>query len=164
MIAQPVKEHEWLQQLVGEWSFEGECSSGPDQPPMKSTGKETVRSLGGLWVIGEGESEIPGTGMTGQMIFTLGYDPQKGKYVATWIGSMMANLWVYDCTMDPGGKKLIMAAEGPSFGPDGSMGTGMAQYRDVIEILTPDHRTLSSFMLGPDGQWIPFMVAHYRRK
>jgi hypothetical protein len=46
MEAKPQKEHEWLHKLVGEWSFEGECGMGPDQPPMKSTGTETVRSAG----------------------------------------------------------------------------------------------------------------------
>ena len=47
--SEPQKEHQWLHKLVGKWTFEGECSMGPDQPPMKNTGKETVRSLGGLW-------------------------------------------------------------------------------------------------------------------
>lgn len=48
------KEHEWLQRLVGEWTFEHECSMGPDQPPMKSTGMESVRSLGAIY-----ESTLP---------------------------------------------------------------------------------------------------------
>jgi hypothetical protein len=36
----------WLQQLVGEWSFEAECITGPDQPPDKHSGTESVRSIG----------------------------------------------------------------------------------------------------------------------
>ena len=52
-----------VQKLVGTWSFEGECIMGPDQPAMKSTGSETVRSLGGLWTVGEGEGECPGLAM-----------------------------------------------------------------------------------------------------
>ena len=48
MQAEPQKEHAWLQKLVGEWSFEGECVMGPDQPAFKSTGAETVRSLGSV--------------------------------------------------------------------------------------------------------------------
>ncbi|TXT39001.1 MAG: ribulose kinase [Planctomycetota bacterium] len=62
MHAEPQKEHQWLQRLVGEWTFEAECSMGPDQPPMKSTGSEVVRSLGGLWTIGEGQGEMPDGG------------------------------------------------------------------------------------------------------
>ena len=48
MPAQPQKEHQWLQKLVGEWTYEIEATMEPDQPPVKSTGTETVRSLGGL--------------------------------------------------------------------------------------------------------------------
>ena len=32
MQAQPQKEHEWLQKLVGEWTCEGEGTMGPDKP------------------------------------------------------------------------------------------------------------------------------------
>ncbi len=44
----PQQEHEWLGQLIGDWESEMECVMGPDQPPMKSKGTESVRSLGGL--------------------------------------------------------------------------------------------------------------------
>ncbi len=40
----------------------------------------------------------------------------------------------------------------------------MAQYHDVIEIVSPDHRILRSLAQGEDGQWVQFMEAHYRRK
>ncbi len=59
---EPQQEHQWLQRLVGEWTYEGECGMGPDQSPMKSTGKESVRSFGGLWTIGDGLSEMPAGG------------------------------------------------------------------------------------------------------
>ena len=69
------KQHQWLQRLVGEWTFESECSMGPDQPAMKSGGVEVVRSFGGLWTIGEGESDMPDDGAKWQSVMTLGYDP-----------------------------------------------------------------------------------------
>lgn len=59
MKAAVQKEHLWLQKLNGDWTFEAECSMGPDQPPHKSTGTQTVRSLGGLWSICEGDGEAP---------------------------------------------------------------------------------------------------------
>ncbi len=95
MHVEPQKEHAWLQQLVGEWTYEHEARMGPDQPPMKATGTESVRSLGGLWVLAEGQTEMPGVG-EGRMLMTLGYDPERKRYVGTWIGSMMTHLWVYD--------------------------------------------------------------------
>jgi hypothetical protein len=30
MNAKPTKEHLWLQRLVGDWTFDGECLMGPD--------------------------------------------------------------------------------------------------------------------------------------
>ena len=46
---EPQKEHEWLQQLVGEWTYESECSMEPGKPPEKFEGSESVRSLDSLW-------------------------------------------------------------------------------------------------------------------
>ena len=56
MMAEPQKEHEWLQKLVGEWTYESEATMEPDQPPMRLSGTENVRSLGGLWILAEGQA------------------------------------------------------------------------------------------------------------
>jgi hypothetical protein len=50
---EPQDQHRWLLQLVGEWNYQHECSMGPDQPPMKSSGKQTTRALGELWILGD---------------------------------------------------------------------------------------------------------------
>lgn len=159
MHAEPQKEHEWLQKLVGEWTCESECIMGPDQPPMKSKGAESVRSIGGLWTMGEMQAEMP-DGSPGTMIMTLGYDPQKGRFVGTFVGSMMTHLWLYEGALDAAGNVLTLDAEGPSMAGDGKM----AKYQDAIEIKSADHRVLTSRMLGEDGEWRQFMTAHYRRK
>jgi hypothetical protein len=159
MHVEPQKEHHWLQKLVGEWTYEHECGAGPDQPPSKAEGTESVRSLGGLWVLCEGQGEMPGGGMA-TMLMTLGYNPQTKRFVGTWIGSMMTHLWVYDGSLDASGKVLTLNAEGPSWTEEGQM----AQYKDVIEFKSDDHRILTSHLLGADGKWQQFMEAHYRRK
>ena len=99
MKAEPQKEHQWLHKLVGEWTSEGEASMGPGKPTEKFKSTERVRSLGGLWVLGESTGDMPGGG-TATMLMTLGYDPQKKRFVGTWIGSMMTYLWVYDGSLD----------------------------------------------------------------
>jgi hypothetical protein len=156
MQAEQQKEHRWLERLVGEWGYEHEAVMGPDQPPMKSTGSDSVRSLG-LWVIREGKWQMPDGGPA-TMIFTLGYDPAKGRFVGTFIGSMMPSLWVYDGQLE--GDVLTLDAEGPSFTDPNKT----AKYQDIIEILSDDHHTLSSQFLGDDGRWHRFMTAHYHRK
>jgi Protein of unknown function (DUF1579) len=89
MNAEPQKEHQWLQQLVGEWTYEAEATMAPGQAPSKCEGSESVRSLGALWILAEGQGEMPGGG--------------------------------------------------------------------------PATTVLTSHMLGDDGAWHEFMVAHYRR-
>jgi hypothetical protein len=157
-MPEPLKEHQWLQKLVGEWTFEAECVMGPDQPPVKSTGTESVRSLGGLWTLGEGRGEMPGGGI-GTTLMTLGYDPARKQFVGTFVGSMMTQLWVYDGALDPGGTVLTLDTEGPSFAGDGKL----VKFQDVIEFKSDDHRVLSSQALGDDGKWHRFMTASYRR-
>jgi hypothetical protein len=157
MNAEPLQEHRWLDKLVGEWTFEAECSMGPDQPPSKSKGVEVVCSLGGLWTIGEGESEMP-EGGTAKSVMTLGYDPKAQRFVGTFIASMMTHLWTYSGSLDESGKVLALDAEGPGFS-----GEGTAHYRDSIEFIDDDHRVLTSQARSDDGQWHTFMTAHYRR-
>lgn len=165
MFSTPGKEHEWLMQLVGKWEYETRFPQGDGKPEGSVMGRETVRSLGGLWIVAEGESVMPAEeGKTGdpcQMLLTIGYDPAardgKGAYVGSWIGSMMARIWTYDGSLEQ--NKLTLASTGPSF----SDPTKISNYRDVIEIITPDERHFSSWTQGDDGQWTRFMHAVYRR-
>lgn len=162
MHAEPQKEHQWLQTLVGEWTYETEVtmrSERSDQPVEKATGTETVRSIGGLWVLAEGQGEMPGCGPATTMM-TLGYDPQKQRYVGTWVGSMMTYLWLYDGELDTAKTVLTLYSDGPAITGD----ENMAKYRDAIELKSDDHRVMTSHMLGEDGQWHHFMTANYRRK
>ncbi|AXK38846.1 DUF1579 domain-containing protein [Crenobacter cavernae] len=159
MKTEALKEHQWLQQLVGEWTYESEAGMGPGKPSETFAGTESVRSLGGLWVLCEGRGEMPGCGMA-TTLMTLGYDPQNKRYVGTWVGSMMSYLWVYDGSLDAAQKVLTLNAEGPDFVTEGKL----AKYRDEIEIKSEDHRVLTSHVLGDDGNWHRFMTASYRRK
>src|SRR5687768_1217309 len=84
MNAKPEKQHKWLQKFVGDWTFETEAQ--PGHPGTKGT--ERVRSIGGLWIVAEGQGPMP-SGEPATTIMTIGYDTQKKRYVGTFIGSMM---------------------------------------------------------------------------
>ncbi len=157
MFSSPQVEHHWLDTLVGEWTSESECRIGPDQPPMKSEGRMSIQSFGGLWIIAEGEATGPDGGLS-KSLMTIGYDPQQGRYVGTFIATMMANLWVYSGAVDASGKKLVLDTEGPRFDQ-----TGLGKYQDIVEIVSADHWILSSQILNDDGVWQPFMAAHQHR-
>jgi hypothetical protein len=158
MQAEPQKAHQWLQQLVGEWTYQGEAVMGPDQPSEAFNGSETVRSLGGLWVIHEGRGEMP-DGDTATTVMTLGYDPQQKRFVGTFIASMMTYLWVYDGELDEAERVLTLYAQGP----DMTNPEKMAKFKDVIELRSEDHRVMTSHYLDDGGTWHRFMTAHYRR-
>ncbi len=160
MLATPQEEHQWLQQLVGEWTNEARMTMS-SEPAETCLGSESVRSLGGLWILAEGRGEMPGGG-SATMVMTLGYDPAKKRYVGTWVGSMMTHLWLYDGELDASGTVLTLNSQGPDMSPGAAPGK-LARYRDVIEIKGADYRTLTSFCQGEDGNWQQFMTAHYRR-
>lgn len=158
MKSTPEKEHRWLQRLVGDWTSEAEATMEPGTPLETFRGTERVRQLGDLWILAEGQGEMPGGGRA-TMLMTLGYDPRTKRFVGTWIGSMMSHLWLYDGALDAADRVLTLDSEGPSVAGDGTL----ARYRDVIEVRSDDHRVLTSHVLGDDGAWRPFMTAHYRR-
>lgn len=159
MHAEPQKEHQWLQKLVGEWTYEIEANMGADRPPEKTTGTESVRSLGGLWIVAEGQGEMPGGGEAITMM-TIGYDPQKQRYIGSWVGSMMSCLWLYDGELDTAKNVLTLNSEGPSMTVEGKIG----KYRDVIEFESDDWRVMTSHFLSDDGQWHQFMTVKYQRQ
>ena len=127
--------------------------------PVRWTAEETVRGLRDLWSVGESRGEMRGGGQS-ITIMTLGYDPHKERYVGTFVGSMMTNLWVYEGSLDESGNVLTLDTEGPGM----KKGT-MAKYKDVIEFKSDDLRTLTSVGAGRRRtQWTRIMTANYRRK
>ncbi|MHB8763855.1 MAG: DUF1579 domain-containing protein [Deferrisomatales bacterium] len=158
MTAVPEPEHRWLHRLVGEWTFEGEATMAPGSPPERFAGTESVRSLGGLWILAEGRGEMPGGG-TANTLMTLGYDPHRRRFVGTFVASMMTHLWVYEGALDGAGTVLGLDTEGPN----PAAGGRMAKFRDEIELRGDDHRVLTSRLLGEDRRWHPVMTSNYRR-
>jgi hypothetical protein len=156
-MAQPQEEHRWLERLVGTWAVEGECP-GPDGETMTMTGTETVRSLGGLWILCEGTGGMPDGGPA-TTVMTLGYDPERGRYVGTFVGSMMTHLWHYEGTLDGAKKTLTLDTEGPNMHRPGTT----CRYQDIVALDGNDRRTLTSRMRGEDGSWTEIMTARYRR-
>jgi len=154
MHAERTPQHEWLLQLVGEWTSETAC--GPEGSPL-SGGREVVRAIGDVWIVLEGEMPMPDADPM-RSVMTLGVDPFKG-FVGTWIGSPMANLVVYDGTLDESAGTLTLACEAPSMDDP----TKLVPYLDVVELRGPNERALVSKAKGPDGEWIQFMEAVYRR-
>jgi len=156
-LPQPVKEHEWLQQFIGEWESETQVFMDPNNP-LKGTGSETVRSLGGFWIVSTGKGEMAGSNM--EYVMTLGYDPAKKKYVGVWADSMTSHLWNMEGSVDESGKVLTMESTGPCPMRPGQL----SKFRDVTEFKSKDHRTFTSYIQNEDGEWTPTVKGEARRK
>jgi hypothetical protein len=157
-MPEPVKEHEWLKQFVGEWEQEITVTMFPGQPPLKMKGSETARMLGGFWVIGEGKGEM--LGMPFSNILTIGYDPEKKKYVGTWVDSSGSYLWKYEGSVDATGKILTLNTEGPNPMKEGQT----AKYKETTEFKSKDQRVFTSSILGEDGKWTTVVTMVANRK
>jgi len=156
--SKPEPQHLWLYKLLGDWVSEGSMPN-EDGSVTPWTAEERFRKIGDVWVQGEGRSTTP-DGKIAHTQMTLGYDPAKGHFVGSWLGTMMTHLWIYKGTLDEAGKVLTLESEGPSFSGDGSL----EMYRDVIEFKNDDERTLTAYNQGKDGAWTSFMSVVYRRK
>lgn len=157
MGSKPVREHEWLQKLVGEWNTESEMMM-PDGSKQTSKGTESVQDLGGLWAYGEGKASMP-DGLPMTYYVGIGWDLTFKEYRAFMVMSVSSHLWKYTGTLSPDGRKMTLDCEGPNM-----MGEGTALYRDIIEIIDDNHRTLTSTGQGENGEWVTFMVARYTRR
>ncbi len=157
MECKPVKEHEWLKRFVGEWTYESECPAEPGGQPMKFTGREVVRALGDLWIHGEGRGEMPGGGEA-VMVTTVGFDPAAGRFVGTWVGSMMTHLWAYQGWLE-GEDTLVLEATGPNFEKPGETAT----FRDITEFKGRDLRIFRGTVRQEDGSWKQLMNMEFRR-
>lgn len=158
MATKPVQEHEWLQKLVGEWRVETEMTMAPDQPKQKAEGRESVKSLGGLWAFGVGKATMPG-GAPMNYYSALGYDVSFKEYRGCRFASVSSHLWKQVGELSADGKSMTLNCVGPSMTKDGET----ANYRDVIQLIDENHRTLTSYGEDDNGEWQEFMKARYTR-
>ncbi len=113
----PTAEHKILATEEGTWdaavkSFEG----GPNSEPAVSKGTEVNTLLpGGLWLVSKFEGEFGGVKFEGHGQF--GYDPNKKKYIGTWIDSMVPTMSLLEGEYDAKTKTMTYVGEGT--GPDG---------------------------------------------
>ncbi|HZM00680.1 MAG TPA: DUF1579 domain-containing protein [Planctomycetota bacterium] len=155
--APPTEQHAWLHQLVGEWTFSCSAPAQDGSQPWTMEGTESIRSLGGQWIVAEGRATVDGQPM--QTMMSLGYDPEKQAFIGTWIDTIQPLIWSLRGTLDAGKTTLTLEAEGPSF--DDPAKTSL--YRDALELKDKDHKSVTSSVQGADGTWTTFMRAEYVR-
>jgi hypothetical protein len=86
------------------------------------------------------------------------WDPLQKKYVGSWVDSMTPYIARVEGTYDPATKKLTSTME--SRDASGNI----AKMRSVDEHPDPDHKSMTSYMTGPDGKEVQAMKIVYVRK
>lgn len=157
MGTKPVREHEWLQKLVGNWRTEAEMDMGPGGT-VTSSGTEAVKDIGGLWAFAEGKGKMP-IGGDFEYYSTLGYDVSFKEYRGCKFMPGSSHLWKFTGTLSADGKIMTLDCVGPNMYKDGET----ANYRDVIELIDDNHRTLTSFGEDENGQMQQYMKATLTR-
>jgi hypothetical protein len=151
-MSEPTKEGAFLARLLGEWVLTGQDDEGK---PYE--GRETVRTLTGVWYLVEASVETSDGPMC--TVITLGYEPDHQRVAGTFITDRMPLLWNYIGELDSEHDALHLHAEGPDFFHGGTT----ASYRDTIQFDGPDERRFVSQVLLPSGERNPFMNVRYRR-
>jgi hypothetical protein len=145
----PGPEHAVLKTLEGNWDLTMKFGG------METKGTVTYKmELGGLWLVGNLESEVFGAKFTGKGLDS--YDPAKKKYVGVWIDSMSTSPMFLEGTYDKDKKTMTMAGEGP--GMDGKP----TKYKSVS--VMPDDNTINFSMYMGDGKEPAFTIVYKRKK
>jgi len=158
-MPQASAEHQGLEYEVGTWDAESQFWMTPDTEPLVSKAIEINKMLGTMWLISDYQGDMGGISFFGHGQF--GYDPNKKKYVGTWIDSMSPYLSVMEGTMDPTTKILTMISKGidPMTGQE-------SVSKMVSTPIDHDHKKFEIFapVPGKKGEWWKKMEISYTRR
>ena len=83
-------------------------------------------------------------------MFTFGYDTTLDQYEASWVDSFHNNTAIMYCVGNPTPRGFSVLGSYPS--PDGGPDWG---WRTEVELVDPDHLTLTAFNVHPEGGEAP---------
>ncbi len=134
-------------------------NAGPDAEPAVSTGTEVNTVMtGGLWVLSKFEGDFGGMKFEGRGQF--GFDPNKKRYIGSWIDSLSPTMSVLEGEYEP--KTRTMTYVGDGIGPD-----GQTKYTQKMVTTTKDDgtRVFTLYMkfAGAKDE-VKFMEVTYRRR
>lgn len=154
-VPEPTEQHAKVVKGAGE--YEGTITMMmPGSEPMQAPCTETVTAIGELWTVSHFEMEFMGQPFEGSSIF--GYDPEKEKFVGTWIDSMTPKLTVMEGDWDAGKKAFVMHYEMAD-----PMTGGTVDMRNE-HVHRDDGYTSSFYSVGEDGEESLSMKIEMTRK
>lgn len=149
----PTEYHARVMEDLGTWKGEGKMYM-PGMPATSFTGMEVNTKLGEFWLVSKFTTEMMGMPFEG--LATAGYDPQKEKFVGTWIDVMNPTMSVMEGTLEDGA--IVYHYEQYN-----SM-TGKSERVKSVNTRTQDgKRTFKSYTIGEDGSETLGMEIHYTK-
>jgi hypothetical protein len=158
-VPQPTSHHKLLGKDVGTWDASIKSwMSGPSSEPMVSKGVETNTMLGGLWLVSEFKGEFGGQPFEGRGQF--GYDPNKAKYVGTWIDTMSTEIMQMEGDLDEKTHTLTMTGKGKD------QAGKPYEAKEVSEHKGDDTRVFTMFMKSAEtkDEYVKVMEITYNRR
>lgn len=153
-IQEPGPEFEVLKSDLGTWDAEIKAWQGPGEPTI-TKGSETNKMLGGFWKITEFKGNLFGFDFDGHGIY--GYDPEKKKYIGTWIDSLGAPKMDVVGTYDA--KTKTMKYAGMALAPDGTM-----QKHTMTNVDHPDGTRTMTMHVGEGDKAFKMLEIKYTKK
>ena len=153
-MPKPTAEHKLLAEHAGNWKIACKFYMDPTQPPMETQATERIEMVGDFWTVSRYETSMMGAPFVGSA--TLGYEPHTGKFISTWVDSMMPVL----CTLSGKQKGDTLHFEGSFLSP---MTNSVLEHRATEKHVSRNERIFEMFCTLPDGKEIKMMTNHYRR-
>lgn len=152
---EPTEQHKMLAKEAGEWEGVMKMHCDPSGPPMETPCTETNVLLdGGLWLLSEFEAgPFKGRGQ-------YGYDPDKKKFVGTWVDNQSSALFLMEGTYDEttGELTYLSTMKNPATGAD-------TPTKLVAKFINDDQKQFAIYMQNADGEnWDKTMGISYTRK
>lgn len=146
--------HKVLQKDAGTWTADMKMWVGSEDP-IEASGVEVNKMVGDLWVASQFTAEIFGQKYTGSGNF--GYDPEKKKYVGSWVDSMNPYASHMEGTYDAEKKTMTMLTKGKDPAGQVSEGKNVTVYKDK------DTRVFTMYT-KQGNQFVKTMEVTYKRK
>jgi hypothetical protein len=152
--AQTIDAAKQMKRDVGDWNLVIKMFGAPGAAPAISKGTETRFMLGDMWLIGHFKGQIMGASFAG--LRQTGFDPQKNKFVASWVDSTSRYPTQMEGTWDA--KTSTMTWIGTGKSPSGS-----EMRAKIVVAYNEDGSHISTMYAMRNGQEMKMMEFHYTK-
>ena len=156
-MPQPTKEHHLLLNHVGNWRVECTYFMDPSHPPFEVVASETIEMVGHFWSQSRFKADMGEFVLEGSA--TMGFDPDKRKWVSTWIDNANPTLFHVEGDLDEDAGVLEMVGRGPS-----PVDEEETTYRTVEKAIDQNTRTLDMYVTLPTGDELQMFSYTYHRE